>query len=78
VAPNRFFLPGTVARLAAIAHDLAAAGPAGTFTAAAFNDRARVGRNLTIEILEYLDRIGVTRRVGDARVVRPDAMTTLG
>jgi hypothetical protein len=24
---------------------------------------------VTIEILEYLDRIGVTRRVGDARIV---------
>ena len=35
----------------------------------AFKDRTGVGRNLTIQILEYLDRMGVTRRVGDARVV---------
>jgi len=69
VAPNRYFLPQTVARLADIARDLAAADPDSGFTAGAFNDRAKVGRNLTIEILEYLDRTGVTRRVGDKRVV---------
>jgi selenocysteine-specific elongation factor len=69
VAANRYFLPETIARLADIARVLAEADPAGTFTAAAFKDTSGVGRNLTIEILEYLDRIGVTRRVGDARVV---------
>ena len=68
VADNRFFLPQTVAHLAGIARDLAATAPQGAFTAAAFNDRTGVGRNLTIQILEYLDRIGATRRVGDARV----------
>jgi selenocysteine-specific elongation factor len=68
VAPNRYFLPETVDRLAAVARELAD-GEEGTFTAAAFKDRSGVGRNLTIEILEYLDRIGITRRVGDARVV---------
>jgi selenocysteine-specific elongation factor len=68
VADNRFFLPETVDRLAAVARDLAEAVPEGTFTAAAFNERSGVGRNLTIQILEYLDRIGVTRRVGGARI----------
>ena len=73
VADNRFFLPDTVARLAAIARELAAAAPQGTFSAAAFNDRSGVGRNLTIQILEHLDRIGITRRIGDARVILADA-----
>jgi selenocysteine-specific elongation factor len=68
VADNRFFLPETVARLAAIAVDLADQSPDGAFTAAAFNDRSGVGRNLTIRILEYLDKIGTTRRIGDARI----------
>ena len=66
---NRFFLPETLARLAAIARELAEASPEGAFTAAAFKDRSGIGRNLTIEMLEYLDRIGVTRRDGDARTV---------
>ena len=41
----------------------------GTFTAATFKDRSGVGRNLTIQILEYLDKMGATRRQGDARIV---------
>jgi selenocysteine-specific elongation factor len=69
VADNRFFLPETLARLAEIAGELAASSPEGTFTASVFKDRSGVGRNLTIEILEYFDRMGVTRRTGDARVM---------
>jgi selenocysteine-specific elongation factor len=78
VAANRFFLPETIARLAIIARELADSEPDGVFTAAAFKDRSGVGRNLTIEILEYLDRIGVTRRVGDARVILSAAAAELG
>jgi selenocysteine-specific elongation factor len=69
VAPNRYFLPDAVARLADIARELAAGDPDGRFTAQSFRDRSGVSRNLTIEVLEYLDRIGVTHRVGDARVL---------
>jgi selenocysteine-specific elongation factor len=69
VADNRFFLPETVARLAEIAQELALGSSDGTFTAATFKDRSGVGRNLTIQILEYLDRMGATRREGDARIV---------
>ena len=69
VANNRFFLPETLARLAELACELADSSPEGTFTAATFKDRSGVGRNLTIEILEYLDKMGATRRTGDARIV---------
>jgi len=69
VAPNRFFPPDTVTRLADIAAALCDESPEGSFTAAVFKDRSGIGRNLTIEVLEYLDRIGATRRVGDARIV---------
>jgi selenocysteine-specific elongation factor len=69
VADNRFFLPETVDRLATVARELAAAAQQEIFTAAAFNERSGVGRNLTIQILEYLDKIGATRRVGDGRIV---------
>ena len=75
VADNRFFLPETLLHLAAIARDLAGETPDGSFTAAAFKDRSGVGRNLTIQILEYLDRMGATRRIGDARVVLRGAET---
>ena len=69
VADNRFFLPETLAQLAEIARELADGSPAGAFTAAAFKDRSGVGRNLTIQILEYLDKMGATRRQGDARIL---------
>jgi selenocysteine-specific elongation factor len=69
VAPNRFFLPATVTRLSEVARELAEESAEGGFNAAAFRDRSGIGRNLTIEVLEYLDAIGVTRRVGEARIV---------
>ena len=69
VAPNRYFLPETVARLSEVARELAEESAEAGFTAAAFRDRSGIGRNLTIEVLEYLDAIGVTRRVGEGRVV---------
>jgi selenocysteine-specific elongation factor len=69
VAANRVFLPETIARLADLAAALAEDSPERSFTASGFKDRCGIGRNLTIEVLEYLDAIGVTRRVGDARIV---------
>jgi len=69
VADNRFFLPATLVQLAETAQELAEASPEGTFTAQAFKDRSGVGRNLTIQILEYLDKMGATRRQGDIRIM---------
>ena len=69
VADNRFFLHETLARLAQLAAELAESSPDGAFTAAAFRELSGVGRNLTIQILEYFDTVGATRRTGDARVV---------
>jgi selenocysteine-specific elongation factor len=69
VADNRFFLPETLARLAEIARALADSSPEGTFTAATFKDHCGLGRNVTIQILEYLDKMGATRRIGDTRIV---------
>jgi selenocysteine-specific elongation factor len=74
IADNRFFPPEAVMRLAEIARDLAAEAADGTFDAATYKDRSGVGRNLTIQILEYLDRIGITRRTGDVRIVLRDTI----
>jgi selenocysteine-specific elongation factor len=73
IADNRFYPLETVMRLATIARELAAVAPEGAFTAAAFNAASGVGRNLTIQVLEYLDNIGATRRIGDTRIVVEDA-----
>jgi selenocysteine-specific elongation factor len=67
VAPNRFFAPEALDALAAIARTLAGASPDGGFDAAAYRDASGIGRNLTIEVLEYLDRAGITRFAGERR-----------
>ncbi len=66
VAPDRFFLRDAVLDMAAIAHALAAELPGG-FTAAQYRDRVGSGRQLGIQVLDYLDRRGVTVRRGDLR-----------
>jgi selenocysteine-specific elongation factor len=74
VAPNRFFTRAGVVALGDIAAGLTAESDEGTFNAAAFNQRSGIGRNLTIQVLEYLDKIAVTRRSAELRhVVRPAA-----
>jgi selenocysteine-specific elongation factor len=64
VADNRYFPPQALAELARIAEALA--GEDG-FNAAQYRDRSGIGRNVTIELLEFFDRIGFTRRTGEFR-----------
>lgn len=77
VTPERFYPRATLAQLAAVAQIVAQATPAG-FTAAQFRDRSGVGRGLAIEILECLDRLGITQRIGDVRKMRKDFVPILG
>ena len=67
VAENRYFLPATLRELERIAEHVAAEYADGTFAAADFNRASGIGRNLTIKVLEYFDRIGTTQRHGDRR-----------
>ncbi|MEH6800052.1 MAG: selenocysteine-specific translation elongation factor [Halopseudomonas sabulinigri] len=67
VAPNRYYLPAQVDGLVGVANQLAAASPSGSFNAAEYRDASGIGRNLTIQVLEYLDRAGVTRFVREQR-----------
>ncbi|MOA60278.1 Selenocysteine-specific elongation factor [compost metagenome] len=39
----------------------------------AFRDAVGLGRKRSIQILEYFDRIGLTRRFGDRRQIRLDS-----
>jgi selenocysteine-specific elongation factor len=73
VAKNRYFLPATLDELERIAGQVAGESPDGTFSAADFNRVSGIGRNLTIQVLEYFDRIGTTQRQGDRRNLRPAA-----
>ncbi len=78
VAPDHFFLRETVAEMAGIAAAIAAADADRIVTAAAFRDRLGNGRKVAIQILEFFDRAGVTRRMGDERRVRGDRVALFG
>lgn len=66
---RRLFLPAHVERLAALAETLSRDGP---FTARAYRDAAGIGRNIAIDVLEFFDARGFTRRAGDSRSVVGD------
>ena len=68
VSDQRFFLPERWEALVAMVRELAAAGP---FNVRQFRDAAGIGRNVAIDVLEHLDRRGITQRQGDTRVLRP-------
>ena len=67
VARNRFFVPAGVERMVSLARALDAESEGNGFVAAQFRDRSGLGRNLTIEVLEFLDECGYTKRRGDLR-----------
>jgi len=67
VTRRRYFIADAIVILAGIAENLARQTQDGTFTTTAYRDASGIGRNLTIEVLEYFDRVGFTRRIDDAR-----------
>ncbi|MCH9671016.1 MAG: selenocysteine-specific translation elongation factor [Gammaproteobacteria bacterium] len=67
IAPNRFYDPQAVRRLAEIAEEVVSAGGQELFDAKMYRDASGIGRNLTIQVLEYFDQHGYTRRIGDER-----------
>jgi selenocysteine-specific elongation factor len=66
IGANRVLLRDRVETFAELAQQLAAKHTAG-FSARDFRDAAGIGRNLTIDVLEYFDHCGFTRRYGDLR-----------
>jgi selenocysteine-specific elongation factor len=66
-----YYAPATMARLAAIAREVGSEHD-GDVLAAQFRDATGLGRKRAIQILEYFDRIGVLRRVGDEHRLRGD------
>jgi selenocysteine-specific elongation factor len=70
VAPDHFFLTDAVAQMADYAAELIAQH--GAARAAEFRDRIGTGRKIAIQILEFFDRVGFTRRVRDDHLLRRD------
>lgn len=69
VVKDLYYPPATMQRLAALARDTAATGD---LTAARFRDATGLGRKRAIQLLEYFDRIGLLRRVGEVHRLRSD------
>jgi selenocysteine-specific elongation factor len=79
VAENRYYLPETIMTLAGFIEELieAESDEAG-FSVIQFRDASEIGRNLCIEILEYFDSVGFTRRDGNSRFVRTNKENIFG
>jgi selenocysteine-specific elongation factor len=71
VVRDLFYTDSMIHRLAAMLLQLADANP--VIQVAAFRDAVGLGRKRSIQILEYFDRIGLTRRLGDRRQIRLDS-----
>lgn len=69
VSDARFYTGPALQQLAIMASELAANDPNRKLTVAAFRDKSALGRNVTIEVLEFFDRVRFTRRAGEAREV---------
>ena len=77
VTPNRFYLRRTIEQFAAIALEIAALSPSRRFTVAGFRDHSGVGRGRVVEVLECMDRLRITQRLGDARIVNEESLRKL-
>ena len=78
ITEKRLMLPDQVARLAACAARLDKAMGGKGFAAAQFRDAVGTGRTMAVQILEFLDGIGVTVRRGDLRKVRSEYAEIVG
>lgn len=71
VVKDLFYHRDQVRVLASMAADLAS--QARGLNAAVFRDATGLGRKRAIQILEFFDRVGYTRRVRDTHVLRGDS-----
>lgn len=72
IAHDHYFLDEAVRAMAASV--LALAERDGAASVAPFRDRIGTGRKLAVEILEFFDRTGFTRRVQNRHLIRQDTM----
>ncbi|WP_369992092.1 selenocysteine-specific translation elongation factor [Pseudomonas xanthosomatis] len=79
VVRDLFYPEATITRMAGLLLQQAAVSPivqaavSPIVQVAAFRDSLGIGRKRSVQILEYFDRLGLTRRVGDQRHIRIDS-----
>ena len=71
VVKDLFYDAARMAELAALVRKLANADSQAEVQAAVFRDATGLGRKRAIQVLEYFDRVGYTRRQGDGHRLRP-------
>jgi len=76
VAHDHFFLPATLAEVVGIAARIEK--EEGVIVVGTLRNRLDNGRKVTIQLLEFLDATGVTRRDGDLRHLRADRRDLFG
>ncbi len=69
IGHDRFFARAAVEAMLQIAADMARASARGELGTAAFRDRLDNGRKVAVDILDFFDRIGATRRRKDLRYI---------
>jgi selenocysteine-specific elongation factor len=72
VVKDLFYTAEAVDALAAMVATIAAQAPGHAVEARLFRDACGLGRKRAIQVLEFFDRVGYTRRIGDAHLLRPD------
>jgi len=71
VAGNRYYPPAAAKELALLVEQLAAEDHEGFLTATAYKDLSGIGRNVSINVLEFFNKVGFTQRIGNShRIVR--------
>nr|NOY04872.1 selenocysteine-specific translation factor [Gammaproteobacteria bacterium] len=71
VVRDLFYPAATLQRMAELL--LGQAAGTSVVQVAAFRDMLGIGRKRSVQILEYFDRIGLTRRVAEQRHIRADS-----
>ena len=69
IATHRFYLPKRLLEVADKVQSIADNSSDGTMTVKTFRDQTGIGRNVAIEVLEFFDGRGFTRRQGNERVI---------
>ena len=75
IGRDRFFTRAAVDAMTAIAVDLSGASATGELSTALFRDRIDSGRKVAVHILEFFDRIGITKRRKDVRYINAAALS---
>ena len=73
VVKDLFYSSAAIASLAALLARLAEDAPRQAVEARQFRDACGLGRKRAIQVLEFFNRVGYTRRSGDVHLLRPDA-----